>query len=200
MNNLLDKLSCGAEDHGYRLFEQDAQSGSWRIAAQWNANVHASKQDSLRTAAIEALAGPPCFSQVRCTLLRPICAYTESWNHDAPSAVQEDPVCSLGLSSDLEDEEGGRLSSAPHYVILWFATEEVWPHLQVLVRRLEAMGYKGLEGLVHRDDDHMTEVYKTRLVLGALMDEDIWSRNGRLSLPQEVMQLAFACADCNSQG
>ena len=62
------------------------------------------------------------------------------------------------------------------------------------------MGYKGLEGLVHRDDDHMTEVYKTRLVLGALMDEDIWSRNGRLSLPQEVMQQPFACADCNSQG
>ena len=62
------------------------------------------------------------------------------------------------------------------------------------------MGYKALKGLVHRKGDHMTEICKTRLVLGALMDEDIWYSNGKLSLPQEVMQQAFACADCNSQG
>ena len=78
VSRLLHKLSRGAKDHGYGLFEQDAQSGSWRIAAQWDANVHASKQGSLRTAAIKALAGPPCYSQVSCALLSPFsCAYTD---------------------------------------------------------------------------------------------------------------------------
>ena len=117
VNILLDKLSCDAEDHGYRLFEQNAQGGSWRIAAQWDARFHASKQDSLRTAAIEALAGPPCFSQVRCTFLPPSCAYTESgimMLHPLYKKIRS----VVGLSSDLEDEEGGQPSSAPHCVIL----------------------------------------------------------------------------------
>ena len=57
------------------------------------------------------------------------------------------------------------------------------------------MGYKGLDGLAHSQDNRKTEAYKIRLVLGALMDEDIWSTSGRLSLPPEVMQMAFACAE-----
>ena len=107
VNRLLDKLSCGAKDHGYGLFEEDAQSGSWRIAAQWDANVHSSKQGSLRTAAIKALAGPPCYCQVRCTLLSPFsCAYTEFGTMMLQSLYLEGPICSFGLSSDPEDKQG----------------------------------------------------------------------------------------------
>lgn len=66
------------------------------------------------------------------------------------------------------------------------------------MRRLEAKGYKGLEGLAHSEDESKTEAYKVRLVLGALMGADIWSKHGRLSLPKEVMQQALLCADFTS--
>ena len=60
------------------------------------------------------------------------------------------------------------------------------------MRRLEAKGYKGLEGLAHSEDESKTEAYKVRLVLGALMGADIWSKHGRLSLPKEVMQQPYS--------
>ena len=63
------------------------------------------------------------------------------------------------------------------------------------MRKLEAKGYKGLKGLAHIQDQSKTEAYKVRLVLGALMGMDIWSKLGRLSLPKKVMQQAFLCAD-----
>ena len=102
VSRLLKKLSRGAKGHGYKLFEEDAQTGSWRIAAQWAASVSASKQDSLRDAAIEALAPSSYYCQVRCTLLPP---RVPRLSLMLSSLHKEGQVCSLRLALDPEIED-----------------------------------------------------------------------------------------------